>query len=270
MIGDIDVKIYVDMLFAINFSMDLISLYITASIMRKKVFKKRMLASAIIGGVYGVLSVIWNLSAVFSAILSVFVSLLMCFVSYYEKNIKRLTGIYVVYWGISACLGGFMSVLYSFLNKLLSEYIKNYSYTQVYTGARFFVILAISIIASMLFGRFFSTEKEIRSASIDVIINEKSFSVNALCDSGNLLTEPLSGKGVVLVSLETALGAEIESVPDIYKRYIPYTSVGAEGIIKGVLPKSIKINGEEKNAIIASVSKKSFAGYEACVPKSLV
>ena len=109
-------KIYADMLFAINFSMDLVSLFITASIVRRKIHKKRMLISSAIGGLYGVLEVILPLSPVISAILGILVSFLMCFIAYFEKSIKRFTAMYVIYWGVSASLGGFMSVLYSFLN----------------------------------------------------------------------------------------------------------------------------------------------------------
>lgn len=263
-------KIYADMLFAINFSMDFISLFITASIMRRKIHKKRTLLASAIGGLYGVFEIICSFKPWVSALLAVLVSILMCFIAYFEKSIKRFVGMFVVYWGVGACLGGFMSVFYSLLNKLLADYINDYTYNKVYTGARFFIVSALAILISMLLGRFFTNEKQIKSVPIEIIVKDRSFSITALCDSGNLLTEPISGKAVVLVCNETELGKEILSTPDIYKRYIPYTGVGGEGMLKGIIPKTIKINGLERVAVVASIEKKDFAGYEACVPMSLV
>ena len=263
-------KIYADMLFAINFSMDFISLFVTATVLKRKIHKKRTLIASVIGGLYGVLEIICSFKPIISAFLAITVSVLMCFVAYYEKNPKRFAGICILYWGVGACLGGFMSLFYSLLNRILADYIKNYSYSEVYTGARFFIISALAILVSMVLGRLFNKEKNIKSTRIDVVLNKKSFNLTALCDSGNLLTEPISGKAVVLVSSETMLGKEIASSPDIRKRYIPYYGVENEGMLKGVVPEKILINGSEKTAVVASIENKNFAGYEACAPMSLV
>lgn len=163
-----------------------------------------------------------------------------------------------------------MSVLYSFLNDLLSEYIENYSYEEVYTGARFFIILALAIIASIAFGRIFSKEKSISSVQINVTMEEKEYSLTALCDSGNLLNEPISGKAVILVTEKSELGTKINTIPEIFKRFIPYKSAGGGGMLKGIIPQKIVINEQECSAIIAPISNTDFAGYEACVPASLI
>lgn len=263
-------KIYADMLFAINFSMDFISLFITSIILQRKVNKKRLLLASAIGGVYGVFEVISSFNSVVSVFISIVISFLMCFVTYSEKSIKRFVGIYVVFLGISACLGGVMSIMYSFMNRLLSEYIESYTYNSVYTGARFFIIAALSIIASLIFGRFFITEKKIKAVLIEFEINNRKFSTNALCDSGNLLTEPISGKSVILIAENTNIGKEILAVPDVFKRYIPYEGVGGSGMIKGIVPKNLWVNKKQRNAVLATISKKDFAGYEACISSSLI
>lgn len=262
-------KIYADMLFAINFSMDLVSLFITASIMRRKIYKKRILIASIIGGFYGVFDVVLTLKPVISVVLGILVSFLMCFITHFEKSIKRFVSMYLIYLGVSASLGGFMSVLYSFLNKILAKYIESYNYTTVYTGARFFIIASLAILLSIFIGRLFSSEKEIKSVKISARIDDEEFSFGALCDSGNLLRDPLSGKSVILVSSSTPIARKILKIPDIYKRYIPYSAVGGEGLLKGVIPTSISIENNEVSAIIASIDKRDFAGYEACVSTAL-
>ena len=57
-------EIYGDVLFLINFSMDFLSLFITGKIMHLKMNKWRLLASATVGGVYGVASLFFPFDGV--------------------------------------------------------------------------------------------------------------------------------------------------------------------------------------------------------------
>ena len=122
----------------------------------------------------------------------------------------------------------------------------------------------------MLFGKLYSAKKDMRQAHIEVKICGNTYGLEALCDSGNMLTEPISGKSVILVTKESNIGKALENIPIKLRRYIPYSAVGADGIIIGALPEYVKIDGSTADAIIASVEKKNFAGYEAIVPLSLV
>ncbi|MBR2025089.1 MAG: sigma-E processing peptidase SpoIIGA, partial [Clostridia bacterium] len=61
------------------------------------------------------------------------------------------------------------------------------------------------------------------------------FKLNGLCDSGNLLKEPISGKNVILISKNTKLGQIIEKEQEIKKRYVPYNVVNGEGVLKGII-----------------------------------
>lgn len=262
--------VYADVLFAVNFSMDFISLFICSLIMKRKNSKKRILISSAIGGAYGVFEVLVTMKPVLSAFVSVLVSFVMCFITYYEKNVKRFTAMYVMYWAVSATLGGVMSVLYGFFNKLLYENIKNHSFEKVYTGARFFVIASLAAIAAMLFGKIYSSKKDIKQAHVEVKIGNEIFNFDGLCDSGNMLTEPISGKSVILVSKTSDVGKAVAHIPIKYVRYIPYSAVGGDGVISGARPSSVKVDGSMVDAIIAPIDKRNFAGYEALVPASLL
>ena len=262
--------VYADVLFAINFSMDFISLFITQLLLNRKIYKKRILISSAIGGVYGVFELLTNMNTFLGIAVNIAVAFLMCFICYYEGSIRRFISMYVIYWGISMALAGFMSLLYSFMNKILSEYILDYSYGKVYNGARFFIIASLSVITAIIFGRAFSKEKNIRYTDIKVELNGKEYCIKVLCDTGNTLREPLSGKGVILVSKECELGSEIEKIPDIYKRYIPYSATNSSGLLKGIAPKVLLVDGKNTDAIIAPTENRSFSGYEGCIPYSLV
>lgn len=261
--------VYADILFAINFSMDFLSLFITLTFLHKKISKIRLLSASLVGGIYGVLDVVCKFNTVISVILSITVSLLMCVIVYYGKGRGRFLTFYIVFWGVSATLAGFMSVFYTYLNKILSDYIIDYSYSDVYNGARFFIIASLTMIVAVIFGRVFSKEKNIKSVELTVCHSSKIYKIEALCDSGNLLTDPLSGKKVILVSENTELGRDINKIEDIYKRYIPYNTASGKGMLKGIIPTYIRINEEEISAVIAPVSN-TFAGYAGCISTSLI
>ena len=261
--------LYADILFAINFSMDFISMFITLTFMHKKVNKIRLLTASLVGGIYGVIDVVCKFYTIMSVVISITISLLMCVIVYYGKGKGRFLTFYIIFWGVSATLAGFMSIFYTYLNKILSDYIIDYPYSDVYNGARFFIIASLTMIVAVIFGRVFSKEHEIKSVELTISFNSKLYKMDALCDSGNLLSDPLSGKMVILISDETELGKEIGKIEDIYKRYKPYSTTTGKGMLKGIVPKSIIINEEEISAEVAPV-KNTFAGYAGCIPTSLI
>ena len=71
-------EIYGDVLFLINFSMDFLSLFITGKIMHLKMNKWRLLASATVGGVYGVASLFFPLDGVLLVLANVVCAFMMC------------------------------------------------------------------------------------------------------------------------------------------------------------------------------------------------
>ncbi len=262
--------VYADILFAVNFSMDFISLFITLTLLNRKIGKSRILIAASVGGLYGVFDLLVKVNFVIGIIINIMVSLIMCLIACEDSRIRRFFSFYVIYIGISVSLAGFMSVFYSFLNKLLSKYILEYTYDKAYNGARFFIITSLSIILAIIFGRVFSREKKTLHTALEIKIKSETFKIDALCDTGNTLTDVLTGKKVILVAKSGKLGRRIESIPDIYKKYIPYQATNTGGILKGIIPDSLVIDGKKSDAILAPVENKSFAGYEGCVPYSLI
>ena len=262
--------VYVDVLFLINFSMDFVSLFLCVSIFRKKLHKGGILLSSAIGGIYAVFDILLDLNQILKIIICVLVSVIMCLIAFKERTLKGFFTMLAMYWAVNMALGGIMSLLYSYANRILSEIISEFSYENTYNGARFFIIAALSTIISVVFGRIFTAKKDIKSVRFVVTVDKTEYELSGLCDSGNMLTEPLSGRAVILVTENSSLGKKIISLPEIYKRYIPYNDVSGSGIIRGIIPENIKINQNTPSAVVATISKRDFAGYDAIVPISIV
>lgn len=261
--------LYVDVLFAINFSMDFLSLFITMKILHKRVYKSRIITSSALGGLYGVCEMLIQTSFVLSILVNVAVSVLMCLIAFKEKKIGKFTVELIMLWGCSATLGGTMSMLYVFLNKLMSDYIENYSYDAVFGGARFFIIASLSVIIALLFSKIFNQNTNVKEAEIKITFKNSIYTFKGLCDSGNVLKEPITGRSVILVSASSKIGKAISKESEMKKRYIPYVGVGSTGMLKGIIPQKIFINDFEKSAVVAPIENMNFAGYDALIPASL-
>ncbi len=261
--------LYADILFIINFSMDFLGLFICSKVMQYKATRGRILLASLIGGLYGVASMVVKLEFVWNCILCVMFAAIMSVVCFKEKNFSRWIALILMYIFISATLGGLMSIVYTFLNNVISLITVENTYV-TYGGARLFIIIGLTSTISLIFSRILLKRKNIEFVELSIKMKSSSYTLKGLCDSGNLLVEPFSGKGVILVSEDSLLGKEISSINDYKVKYIPFRDVSGEGILKGVLPKEIKINGKTTDAIVATTKKNNFNGYDALVPKTVL
>lgn len=261
--------LYADILLAINFSMDFLSLFLCSIFLHLKVRKLRIILSSALGALYALLQMIIVLNGASGIVVGIAVALMMIMIAFPYNSLKHTGVRLAVYLFVSSVLGGIMSLVYTCMNKILSSYIENYSYEQAYDTARLWIIISLTAIISVIFSRIITSKKEEVTAELTVKIGTKRYDLLGLVDSGNLLKDPLSGKSVVLVSKSSQIGVEIEKIEDIYKKYIPYSAIDGEGLLKGIVPKEILINGESACAIVATTNAGNFGGYTALVPRNL-
>ena len=262
--------IYADVLFAINFSMDFLSLFICSMILKRKTSRVRIILSSLIGALYGVLDVVLRLDKIFSVILCIAFSFVMCIIAFWGIKIKNIFASTALLLGIGAMLGGIMSLIYSALNKIFMGYLANIQPSTAYNGARFFLIASITAIVSIIFAKIFLKEKNNKTAIIKIEYDGKEYKIEGLVDSGNKLKEPISQKPVVLISKGVALSEKITALDDKYKRFIPYGDVSGKGILKGIIPRKIYINDALVDGVICVSDKKDFFGFDALIPSCLL
>ena len=99
---------------------------------------------------------------------------------------------------------------------------------------------------------------------VEVRFRDRTFSLDALVDSGNLLREPISGKSVVVVKKGLLPGAR--GLP------VPYRTIDGEGIIYAMRPQGVRVYQgcwREVDALVAEANTDMLAA-DAIFPAGLL
>lgn len=255
--------VYGDVLFLINFCMDLIALNLCGLLLHARRRRLRLLIAAAIGGVYSVASVFFEGSDALTLLLSLAVAAVICAVAYDFSSLRRFFSIIAAFFSLSFALGGAITALYQLLARLFKE-----QPLPVDFGGRMTLFIVISALASVLvflIQRALSKMTEHTVAELLISIGDKSKRLSALLDSGNLLRDPAGGTPAIVLRLSSVteiLPADIrrfaqggmhrmmgnlssDSMRRI--RLIPAGGIGKQELLLGVRADSIRILTVRKN-----------------------
>ena len=152
------------------------------------------------------------------------------------------------------------------------------------------MICAISIIAVFVIVRIINSSKSKRIVTVKATLNNRQVTFSALCDSGNLMRDPISGDPVIAVSYQIiqklcgkvltdamlSLDLTILSQSRLKIRIIPHRTANSSDTLAGFVPDSVTvISGKNKShaqciLIPKKCDKSYFAGNSATVPTTLV
>ena len=281
--------VYADLLFLINFSMDLLCLFLTARLLATPFSLFRALAGAALGGLYSVASLLlstqmphWPLDLAFC--------FLMCAVACFSRRegLGRLSLFAGVFFLNSMLLGGIMTAVFNLMNRSAPPAEDFAAETDV--PLWLFALLALVAWGiTWVGGRFFRGRARIPEAHLEITLGKRRAVVRALCDSGNLLTDPMSGKPVIVADLRVAsmlLPADcpplsphdLSTLPPVIAtrmRLIPASSVGESRLLPALRPDCIVVrvgNQTRKADALVGFAPLSAtpSGVDAIVPPSLL
>lgn len=195
--------VYVDLYFMINFSMDFLCFFLTCHLLCVRLSVGRALLASALGGAYAVAALFMGVGGLGSLMLDILVCVVIAAVAL--AGIARLPSAAVVYAAVSMVLGGFMTALFSLFDTLSlgGEELRGDG-----IDAFAFALLALaSALISFIFGKFFRRRVSRRRETVTVRVGERQARLLGLCDSGNLLRDPISSRLCVL--------ADVEAVRDI-------------------------------------------------------
>ena len=200
--------VYIDLYFLINFSMDFLGLFLAAKLLSYRVPPIRCILSALFGAGYACVALLYLPSDFVGLVIDIVGCVIMATIALKRKgNLRQVGGYAIVYTAVSILLGGFMTAMFSLFNKI--GFDKLWGTEQVSDGISvwlFALFAAISGIVSLFGGKFFRTKSARQYGRVRVVYNERNVVLNALCDSGNLLREPISSKLCIVTDLAAAYG----------------------------------------------------------------
>ena len=287
--------VYVDVLFLINFSMDALSLFVTARLCSMKAGVFRLSLAALIGALYSVVVLFFGIAVVFEIVTFISISVIMVCVAFKPLGIREIFKTSGVLFISSALLGGTMSAFYS----VLSNFFRNTSDVSeddsLISPILVLVLALISLCTSLLLTKLHGSGKLPDCADVEIVFLKKKRRLRGIFDSGNMLTEPLSGRPVIPVRasclrgivsnsfIKTSLSreTEVDKITDINERsrfrLIPAKGIGGSTYMHGLIPDSVTLiysyRGKERviqrDAVIA-LMRENEADVECIIPSSII
>lgn len=262
--------IYIDTLFLTNFIINYLILLSTAKICSVRASRLRMAGGAALGGAYSVLVVFPMFGFLLSPWVKITAGILMMLSVF--CGAKGLFRIGVVFFAVSALFAGVVVAL-SLLGA--GSLFDGTSYIPV-TLKILLPAFAVSYAAvSLAFRRMGRRAEGMKMSELRIELEGRSVKMAALLDTGNSLTDPITGRPVIVVEAEAVSALFDRRIQRLIQenlaenpvefleklngegmasrfRLIPYTAVGVSGgFLLGFKPDKIIIDGEEKQGMIA-------------------
>lgn len=290
--------LYADVLFFVNFSMDFISVWASSYLCSKERRALRMSLAAALGGVYGVFAVAVGLSGVFAYVSAWAVSVLMSLCAFgMPVGFADILRQSALIWGSGALLGGLMTAFLSLFGGGgvsgggtggTNGYAAGGAGTAAGGSPTFTFTAAAAAAALYITVRVIARTKARKNITATVFLGEKKAVFTALCDSGNLLRDPISGTPVMTVcekalfpligepsaaALSRCRPEELKDLP-LKIRIIPRKTDTGAGISAAFLPDKVEIseNGKRKKTSLRCLvaplplPENYFGGHNASFP----
>lgn len=248
--------VYADVIFLINFISAYIMLYILGKAINKvRIRKKRLFLASVLGAAGAAVVFCVEMPTALSYLTRILAVFLMIFTAFFEQRKQLLNQIL---WLV------LMSGIMIFSMMLITALIKNTVSVVIKAGIVYFDIppkvflfaFILSYFVLIFFLKVFKNRKNKKYYIMSVTHNDKTVTVTALFDSGNLLKEPVTGKYVSILEwdyVKKLFGAEyefsdIENHAEEMKLWvIPFNSLGnSSGMLFAFLADNITIPEEKK------------------------
>lgn len=232
-------EVYIDIYFIENVSMDAQLLLLTLLLLKEKIIPWRLILASLIGGVGSVLiflsGIHFGVGYIFVVILLDAFILFLCMKNAWKRKalLQRLIMGIIYLHGMAFAYTRFMEC---------ADRLDGRGTARILAAA---LVLGI-VIFILIYRRFMERGRIYR-----VVLTQEDENVEfrALFDTGNLLTDPISGKPVSVIEETERMKQWLEKYPQKYK-VIPYQSIGNEhGILEGMTVDELMIQKEEEQVV---------------------
>ena len=275
-----EVTLYLDVLFIIDFSMDLLSLYFTGCMTHIHMKPSRLSFASSAGAAASVIAVLISPGPAVDAIISLGAAAAMCLIAFGRAPGAVFLQRASILWAVGLLLGGIMTVFSSFGTNSDTGTVRH--------SHVFFFILPAAAISMLLFRSIGKTSAK-KHTMVKVTAFGNCVEWSAIVDSGNLLADPFTGEPVIVAarnSLSRVL--DIETLKELFSftssakftdsdlssriRLIPASDVSGELLLPAFRPESVMIGDKRCRALIAAAPSEAdlSPGIDCIVPQNLI
>ena len=223
-------KIYIELIFIINFLLDFMILYGVKHLLKRKSKNYRIVLGSLFGSLT-LLILFIKVSTIELFILKIILSIFMILISFGIKNIYQNI---LYFYLISIIIGGFI-YLFDLQNN------KFYFLLLIFLTPIFLYLIIKELIQIKI------NYKD--KYQVTIIINNKKYTLDGFIDTGNRLIDNISNKSVILTNLNIKYKEVI---------YVPYKALNTEGIIPCIKPDKVIIEKQEFDNYLIGLSKDKF------------
>lgn len=248
-------KIYMDLVFFINFFIDFILLFGTKRVLKEVVSLKRIVLGSLFGSV-SILLLFIPLNNITLTIFKFIISIFLILITFGRRNfVKNILYFYL----LSVILGG---VLYLFDCSIMFD---NSGLIFLNNGLslNIIAIIILSPFIIYLYVRENIKYKNIYSNIYDVSIyyNDKLYKLSGMIDTGNNLVDPYKRRYVILVNRKFNVKKE-------KLIYVPFKALNSSGLVKCFKPDRVIVGDKLFNNCLVGVSDTKFElnGVDAILP----
>ena len=247
-------KVYVDLVFFINFMFDLL-LLMTVSIECKVYSKKRFLLLSSFFGSLSAFLLFLPINNISLFLFKIVISIIMLFIAFKITSKNLFITLIKILYGNSIILGG---VLYFFNNQINYKNI-GLIFVKDSTTFNLLIIIISSPIIFYLYHKTMKKEKKKRELLHHISIKYKDKTIDTLgyLDTGNNIKDPYKRRSIILIN-SSCLSLDLEE-----SILVPFKTIDNTGLIRcceikeisvdnnilsnkyllGISPKNIDING---------------------------
>lgn len=260
--------VYVDILFMVNFLMDLTIVWAAGMLLRLSIKPLRLIAGAALSGVMYIIVLYMPYGGRLIQLAAVILPMtLSVIIAYRPKNIKELVIQVLICTAVSFAAAGIIFMVMCF---------KSYGHRDILSGFSYkiLVLSSVSVYIAIKLGRDILRKTAGRKEYYDIrlCVDNRSIDIRALADSGNSLRDELGGNEIIIADCDTlkplfppdfeftddAVGMFSVLSATSFKtriRLIPFKSLGnPNGLMLGLKADLAEMKGHEsRNNIIIGI-----------------
>ncbi len=253
-------RIYVDLIFFLNFSFDFLLLMSVSLILKRNVHWFKIVLGSLVGS-FSIFFLFFDTNALFLFILKFLTSILMILVTFAYKDRRYFFQNMLYLYMSSIVLGGFLYALniqFSYKNDGLIFFHHG-------LGINFILLLIFSPIILYAYIRQCKSLKAHYSACHKVSIDlgqGKTLRFNGYLDTGNRLQDPYGKRPVTLIYSDKL------QIPYEKALLVPFTTLNNKGLIACMKVEKMKVDDQVFTNILIGKSKEPFAieGIDCILP----